>query len=103
MALLTSFNACPLGLQLARTLPSETILLVSPDAPDYLERNPVEKTDKRLIPFTASMDSVMDRGRLIAYLLAENIKLTHVVHNQPFLMKPTEKEKRFDLNTTSAR
>jgi hypothetical protein len=45
-----------------------------------------------VIPFTARLQDEGDRNRLIAFLKAENMKLSRVIHNQPFMLRPTPKD-----------
>jgi hypothetical protein len=79
------------------------VIVVSPDANDYLEANKLESGDSQVIPFTARLHQEAERARLFAFLHAENYKLTQVIHNQPFLFKPVEKEKQLNLDSESVR
>jgi molybdopterin-guanine dinucleotide biosynthesis protein A len=79
------------------------VIVVSPDATDYLEANKLETGESRVIPFTAKLYQEAERARLFAFLHAENYKLTQIIHNQPFLFKPVEKEKQLNLESESVR
>lgn len=79
------------------------MIVVSPDANDFLEANKVESGDSQVIPFTAKLHQEAERARLFAFLHAENYKLTQVIHNQPFLFKPVEKERQLNLDSESVR
>jgi molybdopterin-guanine dinucleotide biosynthesis protein A len=86
-----------------KSLKAQTVIVVSPDANDYLEANKVDTGDSQVIPFTARLHQEAERARLFAFLHAENYKLTQIIHNQPFLFKPVEKERQLNLDSESAR
>ncbi len=95
VSLFTNFNACPLGLALARVLSvsqDSRVIVVSSNAGEALEN----VGDLQCTPFTAQLSKEADRSRLIAYLKAEDMKITRLIHNQPFMLKPTPKENRIE-------
>ena len=83
--------------------PQTAVIVVSVDANDYLEAHKVDNGDSQVIPFTARLQEESERARLLAFLHAENFKLTQIIHNQPFLFKPVEKERQLNLDSESVR
>ncbi|TNV82221.1 hypothetical protein FGO68_gene9449 [Halteria grandinella] len=95
--MVTNFNACPLGLALADRLGANSkVILVSQDASDH------QALPQNAFPFTARIQEEEDRNRLVAFLKQENMKVTKLIHNQPFMLKPTAKEEQFDDSDESA-
>ena len=50
------------------------------------------ESDGNWIKFTANLSKEGDRNRLIAFLKSENMQIDKIIHNQPFMLKPTPKE-----------
>jgi len=94
VALITNFSACPLGLELLNRL-SETnsgVVAVSHDATRF-----ESKVDKeRVSLFEAFPNEEQDRNRIVSYLLANDMQVSTLIQNQPFMLKPTVDEPQSD-------
>ena len=66
---------------MVKKMQSERIVVVSSDANEYMENNSGLAQGKQIIPFTAKLHLESERARLMAFLHAENIKLSNIVHN----------------------
>ncbi len=55
------------------------------------------------IAFTAQLNEEGDRNRLIAFLKSENMQIDRLIHNQPFMLTPTPKDKRIEGEPESLR
>ncbi len=47
------------------------------------------ENQKQGIHFQASLENEQDISRLIAYLKEENMLIGNLIHNQPYMLKPT--------------
>lgn len=66
----------------------DKVVAVSHHPDDHSHLDPVFKN--RLIPFTAHLSEEEDRNRLIAFLKEEGMVISKLIHNQPFMLKPSE-------------
>jgi len=58
---------------------------------------------EKCIQFSAQLSEEGDRNRLIAFLKSENMQIDRLVHNQPFMLEPTPKDKRIEGEAESLR
>jgi NADP-dependent 3-hydroxy acid dehydrogenase YdfG len=83
-----------LGIALTQHLSRNThkVIAVSHNADEYLDKH----KDLQVIPFTAHLNVQEDRNRLIAFLKHEHMKIDKLIHNQPFMLKPTGIDDQID-------
>ena len=95
VCVITNFNSCPVGRGIARMIakeePERRVIGVSQNAVDFMQSKEGSELEG-VTPFQARLQDENERNRLIAFLKQENMKIDRIIHNQPFMLKPTPKK-----------
>lgn len=85
--MITNFSACPLGLNLLERLSESNskVIAISHDASRFEDKF----DNDRVSFFEAFPNEEEDRIRLISYLISNDMQVSTLVQNQPFMLKPT--------------
>ena len=96
IAMITNSSACILGKHLLIGLSQRgKVINFDRNPDDFSLYDPSLKGQGKIdniIPFQGFANEETDRVRLIAFLKQENFIINRLIHNQPFMIKPSEKE-----------
>ncbi|CDW91507.1 UNKNOWN [Stylonychia lemnae] len=97
IAVITNYSACPLGQSLLKVLSQDyRVVAISYDDKTNDDINQNNEKTSNIIRFKAHLSEQDDRNRLIAFLKSENMVISRMVNNQPFMIRPTPLEKQIE-------